>query len=74
MLEGPEPRTDREFLVQIFQKTRNIELSVNSLCARVDKNDQQIELLQKWRWGVTGGIAVIGMLVTWIAGHVKGWF
>lgn len=48
MLNGPQPQSDREYLIRIFATTQTIQTSVEDLCTRVDRQDTRLKELETW--------------------------
>lgn len=65
-LEGPEPKSDHDYLMRIYATARVMRLDLRTLCKRVDAQNGRISNLEGWRRAVLGGIAVILVLAGWL--------
>lgn len=56
--EGPEPKTDREFLVQIYGEMKATRALVGTICNRCEVEEKRMQRLERWQWKATGAVGL----------------
>ncbi|TAK33500.1 MAG: hypothetical protein EPO21_13065 [Chloroflexota bacterium] len=75
-MQGPTPSTDREYLIEIFAATRELQTQVAEILARQEADSRRIHVLEEWKSRVKGGLAVVlalGGFGSLITAALKGW-
>ena len=68
-MQGPTPKTDREYLIQIYGELRAVrERDLPELAVEIRNHCGRIDQLESWRQRVNGGLKLSAIVGTVLAG------
>jgi len=67
MLHAPEPRNDREYLIQIYAAIQRMQEDLAAIPKQFAKHESRITTLERWQNRILPGIAFGGALIGGLA-------
>lgn len=61
---GPEPATDREYLIQTYRLLHELRAGLVAVAVALERQNGRVAQLERWQARTVGVLAVVGTLAT----------
>lgn len=72
-LRADVPKTDRELLLDVHKDVQLLVKSQSDICKRLDGHDEQLKVLNDWRWYIIGGVSILTFLLVSFGRYLDLW-